>query len=56
MTHAQATDAPHGHDDHGAGEPALGPIDVAAWGAGILGLVVAIVIAAAFVMATSGLG
>ena len=32
----------HGHDDHAHGEEALGPIDVAAWGAGAgIGLVIA---------------
>ena len=34
-------------------EEALGPIDVAAWGAGLLGLVIGIAIAACFVLATS---
>ena len=43
----------HGHDDHAHGEEALGPIDVAAWGAGILGLAISVVIAACFVIATS---
>ena len=28
----------HGHDDHAHGEEPLGPIDVAAWGAGVLGI------------------
>ncbi len=46
----------HGHDDHGHAVEALGPVDVAAWGAGILGIGIAAVIAAAFAMATSGLG
>ena len=46
----------NGPDAHAHGSDTLGPVDVAAWGAGILGLVVAIVIAAAFVMATSGVG
>lgn len=50
--------ADHGHDDHAhEGEAhegeALGPIDPAAWGAGILGLAVALVIAACFAFATS---
>ncbi len=34
-------------------EKALGPIDVAAWGAGLLGLVIGVAIAACFVLATS---
>jgi ABC-type Zn2+ transport system substrate-binding protein/surface adhesin len=46
----------HGHDDHAhedEDEQALGPIDVAAWGAGVLGVVVAIVIAACLALASS---
>jgi hypothetical protein len=43
----------HGHDDHAHDEASLGPIDVAAWGAGALGLVIGLVIAACFVLATS---
>jgi hypothetical protein len=42
----------HGHDDHAHGEEALGPIDVAAWGAGLLGVVVSVAIAACFALAT----
>jgi hypothetical protein len=45
----------HGHDDHAHGEEALGPIDVWAWGAGILGLAVAVGIAACFALATGTL-
>ena len=43
----------HGGDDHGA--TTLGPIDVAAWGAGILGIGVALAMTVAFMIATSGL-
>ncbi len=43
----------HGHDDHAHAEVALGPIDVAAWGAGIAGVAIAIVIAACFALATA---
>ena len=46
----------HGHDDHGHGEEPLGPIDIAAWGAGIVGVAVGVVIAACFALATSALG
>lgn len=46
----------HGHDDHGHDATPLGPIDGAAWGAGILGIAVAIAMTAAFMIATSGLG
>jgi len=41
----------HGHDA-GHGEEPLGPIDVAAWGAGGFGVVIGIAIAACFVLAT----
>jgi hypothetical protein len=43
----------HGHDDHAHGEEALGPIDTAAWGAGILGIVIAVIMALCFALATS---
>ena len=43
----------HGHDDHAHGEDALGPIDGAAWGAGVLGVVIGLAIAFCFVLATS---
>jgi len=51
----------HGGDDahdhgHGHGEESLGPIDLAAWGAGIAGIAISIVIAACFMLATSGIG
>jgi hypothetical protein len=47
--------ADHGHDDHAhdAAMP-LGPIDVFAWGAGILGAALGFVVAAAFALATGG--
>jgi hypothetical protein len=43
----------HGHDDHAHGEEPLGPIDTAAWGAGLLGFVIAVAIAVCFALATS---
>ena len=43
----------HGHDDHAHAEVALGPIDVAAWGAGLLGVLIGVGIAACFVIATT---
>lgn len=46
----------HGHADHGHAEAPLGPIDVAAWGAGIVGVAIAVVVAACFALATSDLG
>ena len=46
----------YGHDDHAHADEALGPIDVAAWGAGILGVAIAIVIAVCLSLGTTGLG
>ena len=43
----------HGHDDHADDEEPLGPIDRAAWGAGLLGVGIAVVIAFCFVLATA---
>jgi hypothetical protein len=51
----QADPAGHG-DDHGAGHEhegeSLGPIDVAAWGAGLLGLAIGGVTALAYAVST----
>lgn len=62
----EASAAPDGHaehagpdapDGHGAEEAeALGPIDPLAWGAGVLGVTLGLVVAACFALATSGLG
>jgi hypothetical protein len=54
VAHHEATDhgEDHGHDDHAHGEEPLGPIDVAAWGAGVLGVVAGVVIAFCFMLAT----
>jgi hypothetical protein len=46
----------HGHDDHAHAEDALGPIDVAAWGAGALGIALGVAVAFCFAMATGYLG
>ena len=46
----------HGHDDHAHGEEALGPVDVAAWGAGVLGIVLGAAVAFCFGMATGYFG
>jgi hypothetical protein len=45
-----------GHDDPAHGEEALGPIDVAAWGAGALGVLLGAVVAICFVLATASPG
>lgn len=49
--HASAHDDDHG-EGHGHAEEPLGPIDVAAWGAGLVGLAVALVTAFAFALST----
>jgi len=66
MTDVHASDAPmaggphglgdhgetHGHDDHAHDEDeALGPIDWPAWGAGVLGAGLGLLVAWAFVLA-----
>jgi hypothetical protein len=55
VAHHETTDHgdDHGHDDHAHDEQELGPIDVAAWGAGVLGILAGILIAACFAIATS---
>ena len=43
-----------GHDDHGhADEWEPGPIDVAAWGAGALGVALGLIVAVCFALATA---
>jgi len=53
--HASMDD--HGHDDHNMGEGheavALGPIDVPAWGAFLLGILLGLVMLVAFILATT---
>lgn len=47
----------HGHDDHNMGEghaaTPLGPIDVTAWGAAILGIALGVLILVAFLQSLS---
>ncbi len=43
----------HGHNDHAHDGQAMGSIDPRAWGAGVLGILLGLLVAAAFVMATS---
>ncbi len=43
----------HGHDDHGHADEPLGPIDLWAWGAGALGVVLGLAVAGSFVLATA---
>lgn len=45
-------DEASGHDEHGHDALPLGPIDIYAWGAGLLGVALGVVIALAFASAT----
>jgi hypothetical protein len=45
----------HGHDDHAHGAGTLGPIDAWAWGAGALGVGVALVTALCFAWSTGAI-
>jgi hypothetical protein len=40
------------HDDHAHSEEPLGPIDVPAWGAGVVGVLLGLAVTLAFWMAT----
>ncbi|MEO5964143.1 MAG: hypothetical protein ABIR11_01665 [Candidatus Limnocylindrales bacterium] len=54
--HGAATDhgdGGHGHDDHGHGSGELGPIDWRMWAVGVIGVIVALIVTAGFVFATS---
>jgi hypothetical protein len=43
----------HGSDDHGHGEEALGPIDVQAWGALVLGVAAGLLVVLCLVISTT---
>ncbi|HEY2916810.1 MAG TPA: hypothetical protein VGI98_06305 [Candidatus Limnocylindrales bacterium] len=45
----------HGHDDHAHGEEPVEKIDLPAWGAGVLGVLLGIAVVVALVLATGGL-
>jgi hypothetical protein len=53
--HGAADDhgADHGHDDHAHGGDALGPLDRMAWGMAALGILLGLVVAIAFLLATA---
>jgi hypothetical protein len=40
------------HDDHAHAEEPLGPLDVPAWGAAIIGILLGLAVAVAFLLAT----
>ena len=47
----------HGHDDHGHAEgEALGAVNLAAWGAGALGIALGLVVAGAMALAAGWIG
>jgi hypothetical protein len=56
--HGSAADhgADHGHDDHGHGAESLGPIDLPAWGAGVLGVLLGIAVVLAIAAASGAIG
>ncbi len=53
--HGTADDhgADHGHDDHAHGGDTLGPVDVRAWGALLVGIALGLVVVLALVQALS---
>ena len=51
-SHAGHDDDAYDHEDHGHGGMALGPIDWPMWGVGVLGVLVALIVTAGFVVAT----
>ena len=55
-TAAGHDDGAHGHDEHGHGGMSLGPIDWKMWGAGIVGVVFAVIVTAAFLASAGALG
>jgi ABC-type nickel/cobalt efflux system permease component RcnA len=46
----------HGHDDHAHPSEALGPVDVAAWGAFVVGLAAGLLIAICLVLTIAVIG
>ncbi len=50
--HAAASDD---HDDHAHMGEALGPVDLTAWVTGVLGVVLGLVVALCFALATAGI-
>ena len=48
--------ADHGHDDHAHAAESLGPIDVPAWGAGVLGVLLGLAVVIAIAIASGATG
>ena len=48
-----ATDDVHGHDDHGRATSEAGPIDVQAWGAAAVGVLLGLLVVLALVQSLS---
>jgi hypothetical protein len=48
--------ADHGHDDHAHPAEDLGPVDLPAWGAGLLGVLLGVVVVVAIALAAGVLG
>jgi len=46
----------HGHDDHAHAATAVGPMNVAAWGAGLLGVLLGLAVVVALGLAAGTLG
>ena len=47
----------HGHDDHAHGDgDALGPVNTAAWGAGLIGIIGGLLVALVLAMAAGWIG
>ena len=43
----------HGHDDHAHGGETLGPVNLQAWGAALVGIALGLVVMVAFIQAAS---
>lgn len=56
--HGSADDhgADHGHDDHAHGGEGPGPIDLATWGAGLLGIILGLAVVLAIAVAAGAVG
>jgi hypothetical protein len=48
--------ADHGHDDHAHATEDLGPIDLPAWGAGALGILLGLAVVVAIAIGSGALG